>query len=723
MSIVTLTNRPWTRQHDPKSSPARPSVARIHCFDDVRDLINLCATHPPGAKFKASGSHWGLSEAALSDDDAIETNWPDDGVNVPRYSGLDVDMDKLYSDALFRFLVANPPVRAELATTDPCLQPRQAGPFYVHMKAGTRIYEAYMLLDGQRAAPGTFADRLNRALAGTPNAGAYNGPWAFATLGGAGGQTVFGALTTGTHGGDYRQKPISDSVAAVHLVTDSGAHYWIEPHDNRAEFPITDDAKLMAQYGAMGPPFRIIRDSKVFDSVVVSAGRFGVVASLVLRVMPQYCLHEHRVLDDWSEVKRLLTTPVPPATPQGHHFFDPVYFPVEGRAQAQTAFTGRFGNFGGIANRFLQIAVNTCPHQNGEHRCGITQRWFASHNSPETKNPDGSLRGRNERGTPATAGKTFPYEPPEDPGKPGSSSGSFLQKACASGNFIAGILRQVADEIDQIIADGFVKAEGLAAAALPIGGGALIGPIASVCIVLALLAALLRAIADATEAAGDVSLTQVVQDLLDGILNNPAIPKPIAIMTIRVIFLQIFESQQSPRDFVALSYAVMDTHDYKDRSCFGNAHSIEVFFDAARPDIYCTYVDQILAFESAQQENDSRFTAGYVSLRFVQGSQGLIAPARFNETVVIEVAGIRDAAGTVPFVDNAARVARHPIFAAPFHWGQFNPLNRTEVERIFNAAPKLGALDEWRDILRNFTQNGRFNAFSSAFTLRTGLEP
>jgi hypothetical protein len=49
---------------------------------------------------------------------------------------------------------------------------------------------------------------------------------------------------TGTHGGDWRQQPISDSVVAMHLVADGGDHYWIEPNDNRNEIRLTDDAKL-----------------------------------------------------------------------------------------------------------------------------------------------------------------------------------------------------------------------------------------------------------------------------------------------------------------------------------------------------------------------------------------------------------------------------------------------------------------------------------------------
>lgn len=717
MTIQIMTNHSWGRHHDPLATPIRPNVARIVCFDTIDDLIGICAARQPTTRFKASGSHWGLSEAAMSDGDAIETNWPGPEA-VPRYSGLDLDLEHLYSEPLFHHLVSNPPGKVEALTTDPCLQRPAMGPFYLHVKAGTRVYETYSLLDQAGAKPGTLAARLNKALVGTPAADSYDGPWAFATLGGAGGQTIFGALTTGTHGGDYRQQPISDSVVAVHLVTDGGAHYWIEPHDSRNELPIADDAKLRAHYGSIGSsPFAIIRDSATFDAVVISGGRFGVIASLVLRVMPQYCLHEHRVLEQWSEVKRLLLNGT-----LRHHVFDPVYFPMDNRSEAQAGFTRRFGSFSSFANRFLQIAVNTCPHANNEHRVGITQRWFASHSSPEARNPDGSMRGRNERGTPTTAGKTFPYEPTEDPSKSGSSSGTFLQKACANGNFIAGVLDQAADELQEIIDDGFVPATGIFAIASGLGPAGLINPITDICLILKLLVEILRALADDVEAAGDASLTQVVNLTINSIMNNPDIPRPVAIMTIRTIFLMIFESQQSKRDFVALSYAVMDTHDYKDRSCYGNAESIEVFFNARRPDVYCAYVDQILAFEAAQQENDGRFTAGYVSLRYVQGSQGLIAPSRFEETLVIEVAGIRDAAGTLPFVMNAAQVARHPMFAAPFHWGQFNPLVRTEVERIFNAAPKAGALTAWRQALRFFTQNGRLDGFSSAFTRRTGLE-
>ena len=79
----------------------------------------------------------------------------------------------------------------------------------------------------------------------------------------------------------------------------------------------------------------------------------------------------------------------------------------------------------------------------------------------------------------------------------------------------------------------------------------------------------------------------------------------------------------------------------------------------------------------------------------MRGSQGLIAPAQFDETVAIEISGIRDARGSEPFIMNAVRIARNPMFKGVFHWGQYNPLERTEVEALYDIAPTL-RLSRWR---------------------------
>lgn len=508
----------------------------------------------------------------------------------------------------------------------------------------------------------------------------------------------------------------------MHLITDGGDHFWIEPSRRRMEIPLTDDAKLHAAFDALvpGTRFEIIRDNDdIFDAAMVGAGRFGVVSSIVLRVVPQYCLLEHRRLDNWSNVKTILKGAA------HHHAFDMTYFPVTNprSAEDRADFQRRFGESSGGPNRFLQIALNVSPHQHDDHRCGVSQRWFFPSNAPEARNPDGTLRGREERGTPATAGASHSYAPPDDPGGAGSSNGTFISKACADGNFIAGVLRELGKELEEAIANGVVSTGGAIAAAIAVGaGGAVLAVAATLCAALVAIAEALKLLADAVDAMGDASLAQTMDAAVGGIRDIPGVPDSLKIMAIRTLLFAAFESQQSDRDMVALSYAVMDTHDYFDRSCFGNAESLEVFFDAARPDVYCAYVDQILAFEAAQEEQRFRFTVGYVSLRFIRGSHALIAPSQFADTVAIEVSGIRDSAGTIPFVMNAAAVARNPMFGALFHWGQFNPLTRVEVERLYGQAPG-NRLQRWRNALQTLTRNAALDGFSSDFTRRTGLEP
>jgi hypothetical protein len=714
MSIATFTNTAWSRHHDLDGVPIRPKAHKIHFFDTLESLIRLSAKRKPGRHLKATGSHWGLSDAALSDDEFIETNWPGPE-DVPRHSGLDLDFGKLISDPLFEYLLSVPPIRAEKATKDPCLSEGPAFTFFVHIKSGTRVYETYSLLDQETLVPESLADRLNARLLGSPNENAFGGPWAFRTLGGAGGQTIFGALTTGTHGGDYLQRPISDSVAAIHLVADGGYHYWIEPDFGRWDFQITDDSKLNDHYGNIpgAQKFEIIRSSDIFDAVVVSPGRFGTVASLVLQVVPQYCLQEHRALEDWSIVKAHLKGS------DQHRFFGSVYFTQKDHNANMRAFEQRFGQVS-QNNRFLQIAVNLSPHGDDEHRCGVTQRWMVGHNAPETRNPDGSLHGREERGTFGTAGKTHPYVPGDNADDEGSSGGTFLSKACSNGNFVVGVIDELIRVIQHIIETGTIGAG--AAVALTFGLGPEILALASTCLILAAVVAALKLLVDELGRDTNVSAAGATSRVIDVLLNTPGIPRCISLNVVRGFLLMGFEAQRGNRDFVALSYAVMDTHDYLDRSCFTNAHSIEVFFDADHPDKYCTFVDQVLAFEALQQETQGKVSIGYLSIRYVQGSYGLISPSRYNNTVVIEVAGIRDASGTDSLVAYATELAKHGQFAAPFHWGQFNPLTRTDVEKIYNSSPRAGSLDVWRNALRRLNDNGQTDAFSSEFTRRAGLE-
>jgi FAD/FMN-containing dehydrogenase len=97
--------------------------------------------------------------------------------------------------------------------------------YFVHFESGKRVYQLYSELDrGDSTVPDSLAVLMQTKFGNNK----FLGSWGFSTLGSAGGQTVVGALSTGTHGGDFERPPIADSVVAVHVVLDGGKHVWIE---------------------------------------------------------------------------------------------------------------------------------------------------------------------------------------------------------------------------------------------------------------------------------------------------------------------------------------------------------------------------------------------------------------------------------------------------------------------------------------------------------------
>jgi FAD/FMN-containing dehydrogenase len=102
--------------------------------------------------------------------------------------------------------------------------------------------------------------------------------WAMPVLGGSNGQSLAGAISTSTHGGDWQQPPFPDVVRAVHLVTEGGRELWIEP----SSAPITTETGIKACLRcADATP---VYDDRLFNAVLVACGRFGVIYSYVLEV-------------------------------------------------------------------------------------------------------------------------------------------------------------------------------------------------------------------------------------------------------------------------------------------------------------------------------------------------------------------------------------------------------------------------------------------------------
>ena len=255
--------------------------------------------------------------------------------------------------------------------------------------------------------------------------------------------------------------------------------------------------------------FEIIRDDDVFQAVLIGSWRFGVVYSVVLRVVRQYTLHQERRLTTWAAVKDLIADPTSS---------------LWSSAAAVPPFD----------NRFLQIALNVVPNADSTgNLAGVTKRW----NVPMALNPaSGSPVGRDERvgvilesfdaqiGGPrfAMAGNSHTYSP--DPARPGAAAPpNFLERACQDADFIIGVLRVVAEEVKNFIDSNGAVIGGTMAGVVALGGG---GLLLTLLAALAVILAVLLAFIAALEAALGPRLGNTLNDLADSLLNrtDPAEP-------------------------------------------------------------------------------------------------------------------------------------------------------------------------------------------------------
>lgn len=699
-----LQDSPWARKHDLPGAPLVPAAPRIVYPQTLDELVHLCATHDPGERLHAAGSHWALSTAAVSDSIFIETHDPND-----RYPAMGRTLREVVPGCLSPDFIGWLNAQ-DVPAYDEGTVNHGAGLYPVHMEAGKRVYQAYAELDlGDDHDDQSLAHLLAQPPYDNP---AYLGPWAFRTLGGAGGQTVFGALTTGTHGGDFRQGPIADGVIAMHLVTDGGDHYWIERLAQDGAPPMTDDAPLQALYGHVGGPgrFHIRRDRDLFNAVLVNPGRFGVVYSFVYGAVRQYTLHQDRMLADWQDVVDDVTRP-------GSPLFTQLYPAAPATGEQQ---------------KFLQIAVCLTTHDNfTRNLVGVTRRWDRA--LVRDVDPPYEPIGRNARrgavedpfdpqiGAPrfTRAGRAFGYAP--DDAEPGSAADpSFLEQACTNADFFVGVLEQVAEEIRELIEENTVPIGGAIAAVAVVAG---VGTLLTLLAALAVLLVILLAVIAALRAESGPRLGNALNLVRESLLNRTdPLERAAGILIWQAISYELFRSQQGNQIYDAISYAVMDGHNYRDRSCNVNVRSVEVFFDAT-DEILPVYIDQLIRFETLQ-EFQGRAFVGYVSLRFVSESRGLIAPARWPLTCVVEVAGLADVMGSTELVDYAEQLALDPNINGLLHWGQQHNGTARHVQRWFgdSSITPSGRLGRWRRALAEVTANGRLDGFSSRFTRQTGLE-
>jgi hypothetical protein len=451
---------------------------------------------------------------------------------------------------------------------------------------------------------------------------------------------------------------------------------------------------------------QIVRDSTAFHAALMSVGRFGAIYSVVLKAPPQYSLYERRRLDYWHNVKLGIAARSPA-------LFDALALvPMGFRPTAAVAGP----------QRFLQIALCLVPLTNGtRNRVGITWRWplELADDPPGRKERVGEIlnptRLDDEDPIFSKVGQGPGFTPDDDDPSIGRNP-SMLDIACSNDSFYRGLIQGAIAQIKEFVdSHGATVGAGIAAVAAA-GGAGLLALIPALLVILAILDEVLDLIND------DTRFSEVLNTLrgklLDPDTSDPAV-RAAGVFAWRLIYKEVFESQQGAMDFEAISYAVMDKHHYGN-TCEVNVDSVEVFFDAMDTQVIA-YIDALIAYEEAQ-EHHGKSMVGYASLRFTGSSGALLGPEQFDTTCVVEIATLRDVSGGQELLDYAVKLALNPNIGGILHWGQRNDSNRRDINRLFGPASGYDRIGQWRAALGLFTDGGDRNAFSSAFTRTVGLE-
>lgn len=141
---------------------------------------------------------------------------------------------------------------------------------------------------------GTIIYELNNRLA------AKNPPRSIKASGASNGQTIAGALSTGTHGAAFNVGAIQDFVVGLHIITGEDKHVWIE----RASHPVAAPAFIDWL------DTTIIRDDTMFNAALVSFGSFGFIHGVMIETEPIFLLEEHRTgnVSYDANLKKAMTT-------------------------------------------------------------------------------------------------------------------------------------------------------------------------------------------------------------------------------------------------------------------------------------------------------------------------------------------------------------------------------------------------------------------------------
>lgn len=119
------------------------------------------------------------------------------------------------------------------------------------------------------------------------------------TGGASNGQTIAGAVSTGTHGAAHAVGAMQDFILGLHVVIDGGRHVWIE----RKSRPAVSAAFCQALNAELRRA-----DDELFEAAIVSFGSFGVIHAVLFEAEPLYLLERTVIRRDYTDVRKTLNT-------------------------------------------------------------------------------------------------------------------------------------------------------------------------------------------------------------------------------------------------------------------------------------------------------------------------------------------------------------------------------------------------------------------------------
>lgn len=102
------------------------------------------------------------------------------------------------------------------------------------------------------------------------------------TSGASNGQTIVGAMSTGTHGSALDVGAVPDYIVGLHLIFEPSRHVWLE----RSSYPVVSDA-FAGELGA-----ELVRDDVLFNAALVSFGSFGIIHGVLIETESIYLLEK-----------------------------------------------------------------------------------------------------------------------------------------------------------------------------------------------------------------------------------------------------------------------------------------------------------------------------------------------------------------------------------------------------------------------------------------------